>query len=110
MHAATAAATAMRRRSDHGRALALVDTVDAITASFDVGDELRTELAPQVVDVDLDRVAGDIIVESIQLLLDLGARHEAAGLAHQQFRYRVLSRGQCRGLAAVGDETLAQIE
>src|SRR5580658_8614508 len=107
--AAAAAAIAMRRRSDHGRA-ALAGVVDPITASFDVGDEVRTELAPQVVNVDLDRVAGDIVLESIKLLLDLGARPQAARVAHQQLDYRVLAGGQCRRLTRVADHPLAQIE
>ena len=66
----------MRRRNDHGRT-ALAAIVDAITASFDVRDEERTELAPQVVNMDLDRIAADIVLESIQLLLYLGARRQA---------------------------------
>jgi len=70
--AAPTTAIAMRRRSDQGRS-ALTGGLDAIAASLEIGDEARTQLAPQVVDVDLDRVAGDVILESIQLLLDLGA-------------------------------------
>ena len=38
----------------------------------------RSELASQVVDVNLDRIAGDLILEAIQFLLDLGPRHESA--------------------------------
>src|SRR5579863_9205180 len=110
VQAAVAAAIAMRRRSDQGRSPALTDIVDAITAPFDVGDEVRTELAPQVVNVDLDRVAGDVILESIQLLLDLGACHEATGFAHQQLDHRVLACGEARWHASVGDDSLPQIE
>src|ERR1700688_1763962 len=96
--AAPPTAIAMRRRSDKGRS-ALTGDLDAIAASLEIGDEARTELAPKVVDVDLDRVAGDVILESIQLLLDLGASHQAAGLAHQKLDDRVLASGQSGGLA-----------
>src|SRR6267378_8026176 len=103
--AALTTAIAMRRRSDQGRS-ALTGGLDAIAASLEIGDEARTQLAPQVVDVDLDRVAGDVILESIQLLLDLGAGHQAAGLAHQKLDHRVLASGQSGGLALAGDHAL----
>ncbi len=42
-------------------------------------DGLIAELAPQVVDVDLDSVAADRLVPAVQLFLELGARHDRAG-------------------------------
>src|SRR5512137_771486 len=39
-------------------------------------DGLVAELAPQVVDVDLDGVAADRLVPAVQLFLELGTRHD----------------------------------
>src|SRR5580700_9672476 len=107
--AAPATAIAMRRRSDQGRSV-LGGGLDAVAASLEVGDEAWTQLAPKVVDVDLDRVAGDVILESIPLLLDLSARHQAASLAHQKLDDRVLASGQCGGLTMAGEHALAQVQ
>src|SRR5262249_54334541 len=107
--AAPAVASAIRRRNDHGRS-PLADTVDAVAASLEVGDEVLPELAAQVVDVDLDRIAGDAVLEAIQLLLDLGARDEASRLAHQQLGNGVLARRERRRLTPARDAALTQIE
>src|SRR6516164_311989 len=108
-HAALAAAIAMRRRSDQGRSPSAA-ALDPIAASFEVGDEAWTELAAQVVDVNFDRVAGDVIVESIQLLLDLRTRDETTRPAHQQLDHGIFARGERRRFTLAGDRTLPQVE
>src|SRR5579862_2768478 len=102
-------ATAMRRRSDHGWST-LAGGVDAVAASLVVGDESRAELASQVVDMHLDCVAGDVVLESIELLLDLGARHECTGATHQQLDHGVLPGGQGHGLSMKGNDASSQVK
>src|SRR6516225_2351777 len=108
-HAALAAAIAMRRRSDQGRSPSAA-ALDPIAASFEVGDEARTELAAQVVDVNFDRVARDVIVESIQLLLDFGTGDQAARLAHQQLDHRVFAGSECGGHPLARNRAPAKVE
>src|SRR3954453_15119388 len=65
---------------------------DAVANAAHVANQLRRELAAQVVHVDLDRVRADFLAPSIHRVLESLARHDRAGLLQQRFQHRKFAR------------------
>src|SRR5262245_45907760 len=66
----------------------------------DIADRLGTQLAAQRVDVHLDRVALDLLVPAVELLLELRARQDGAGTRKERFEHCELARRKRDALAA----------
>src|SRR5512144_2599790 len=68
-------------------------------------DQLGRELAPQVVHVNLDRVALDLFAPGIEAFLELLPREHAAGVEQQFLEQIEFLRLELDRLAAVGDRS-----
>src|SRR5262245_682464 len=79
-----ASRAAVRAASSRRRAQPVTDTTHR-------EDELRTELAPQTMDVYLDCIAFDFLTPAVQTLLELSAREDRPGALHQQLQQRELA-------------------
>jgi hypothetical protein len=60
--------------------------------------------------MDLDRIAGDVVLEAIDFSFDLGAGDETADFAHQQLDDGIFACGKSRRSPLVGDYPLSQVE
>ena len=78
------------RRSGRRRA----PVADEVADAAHVPDEVGAELLAQLVDVDRDRVALDLLAPAVQPVLELGARQQRAGPRQQRLEHRELARRQ----------------
>src|SRR4051812_2698357 len=83
---------------------------DEVTDAADVLDELATELAAQLVDVDRDSVALDLLAPAVETVFDLRARQQRAGALHQRLQHRELACRQQHGHAVARDLPRARVE
>src|SRR5581483_4747881 len=88
----------------------LIAIADAVTDATHVADEIRAELAPQVVQMNLDCVARYLFVPTVQALLELIARDHAAWLLEQRVQQGELARRQADRLTVDLDPTRRRVE
>src|SRR5688500_9861016 len=88
----------------------LIDAHYAVAHATHVADEPRIELAPQVVEVHLHRVAADLLAPPVHAFLELCARDDRARLARQRFQYGELARRELDRRAAELHPPLDRVE
>jgi hypothetical protein len=79
---------------------------DAAQCAYGVG----AELAAQMVDIDLDRVAADLLAPGVEVLFQLRARQGASGLLHQRQQQGVLPGGKLNGFAGAAHGARGRVE
>ena len=83
---------------------------DAVAQPAHVADEVGAELAPQLVDVDRDRVALDLLAPAVEAVFDLRARQHRARALHQRLEHREFARRQEQRRAVQRDLARRRVE
>src|SRR5690606_9098793 len=90
----TARSAPLRCRRPDVSAGSWVDATETVAdAAYRLHDP-GAEFAPQVVDVDVERIAGNVLVESVQAVLELLAAQAATIGRHQRRQQTGLAAGQ----------------
>src|SRR5690242_7413484 len=92
------------------RGLTSIDLRDAIADAAQIADQLRGELAPEVVQMHFDAVRLDFLAPAVHRFLELLPRHHRAGLLQQGLEHGELARRELDGPAAERDAPARRID
>src|SRR6202020_2648153 len=81
-----------------------------ITHAAQRANGVAAQLAPQTVDVDFDGVAADLLIPTVQAILQLGARQHGPGPLQQRLKHSEFVRGQVYRNTAALDGARHRVE
>ena len=84
--------------------------IDHVADAAHGANEIRIELSPKIVDVDVERVALDVAVPAVDGLFELRTREDVTRVLHQLAQHHELAPLQGDGMSAMGHCQRGRVE